>query len=313
MAKIVSFVRSGVEGFGVLDASLQRVLDFTSIDLSRYGAADPVGSVMGLVEMGDTGADLANAAVSDEDRWPADAIVSLREVALRPPLPRPLTVRDFVSFEKHLLQCARRHLGDDRWRPPEIWYQRPIYYRGNPLSFVGHGANVHTPSRTEEFDYELELGFVIGKAGRDIPVENAMDHVFGLTIFNDFTARDVQREDAAIQLGPCFSKDFDTCNAMGPWLVTRDEISDPASLEMSVRVNGEQMGSGRFGDAHYTIADLVAFASSEISLHPGEFMASGTVGDGSGFEHGVSLRPGDMIELEISGLGILRNHIVAAV
>ena len=313
MARVVSFSRDGTPGFGVLHPGNDVVVDFAAIDLAAYGVTAPAVDALALVQMGKRGIDLANAVAAHATAWPEEARINLADVKLLPPLPRPLTVRDFVSFEKHLRQCARRHFGHDEWRPPAIWYERPVYYRGNPFSFVGHDANVPIPEATEAFDYELELGFVIGKGGRDIPASHAMEHVFGLTIFNDFTARDVQRADAGVFMGPARSKDYDDCNAMGPSLVTLDELDDPADLEMKIRLNGQEIGVGNSGAAQHSIADMVAFASMETTLHAGEFMATGTVGNGAGLEKGISLVPGDVVELEISGLGVLRNRIVTSV
>ncbi|MEM8985842.1 MAG: fumarylacetoacetate hydrolase family protein [Pseudomonadota bacterium] len=312
MARIVSFELNGRQGFGVLDAEGANVCDFTRLDQSRYGAGTFIGDAMSLIELGAEGVDIANRIVHDEQNWPDDVRLSLSSVRLLPPLPRPLTVRDFVSFEKHLLQCARQHFGHDEWRPPEIWYQRPVYYRGNPLSFVGHDTEVPVPQVTQKFDYELELGFIIGRKGRDIPVDKAMDYVFGLTIFNDFTARDVQGSDKDVYMGPCRSKDYDACNAMGPWIATLDEIPDPMDLDMKIRLNGEEIGAGNSGDARFSIADMISFASQETMIYPGEFMATGTVGDGAGLEKGIAIKGGDVVELEISRLGVLRNHIVSA-
>lgn len=311
MARIVSFLRDGTPAFGVLSPGGDVVLDMTAVDLGVYGANAPVDA-MSLVQLGDRGVDLANAVAGSEVDLPDEARFALADVVLLPPLPRPLTVRDFVSFEKHLRQCAARQLGHDEWQPPEVWYERPIYYRGNPFSFVGHGADVRMPGATEAFDYELELGFVIGEGGRDIPVNRAMEHVFGLTIFNDFTARDVQRADAGVYMGPARAKDYDDCNVMGPSLVTLDELEDIADLKMTIRLNGEEIGAGNSGEARHSIADMVAFASMETTLYAGEFMATGTVGNGAGLEKGISLAPGDVVELEIAGLGVLRNRIVAA-
>ncbi|MEM6680883.1 MAG: fumarylacetoacetate hydrolase family protein [Pseudomonadota bacterium] len=310
MAKLVTFQSGDHQGYGVLDHSASTICDFTQVDLSRYGAPDSVRDMLSLIELGHAGAAIANRVRDDVDVWPAAACVDLAGAKLLPSLPRPLTVRDFVSFEKHLLQCARRHEGFEDWTPPQIWYDRPVYYRGNPLSFVGHEAPVPAPKATQKLDYELEMGFIIGKQGRDIPADAGLDYVFGLTIFNDFTARDVQREDAAVYMGPCRSKDYDGCNAMGPWIATLDEIPDVTDLTMTIRLNGKEIGRGKSGDAHHSIGDMIAIASQETTLYPGEFMGTGTVGDGAGLEKGISIKSGDVVELEIDQLGVLRNPVV---
>ena len=159
-------------------------------------------------------------------------------------------------------------------------------------------------------DFELEFGCYIGKPGKDIAKAKARKHIFGYTIFNDFSARDEQAIEMAGQLGPGKGKDFDNANAMGPCLVTADEIGDPYRLEMKVRVNGEEWGRGNSRDMHWKFEDCIAHASRSETLHAGEFFGSGTVGNGSGLEQMRFLNPGDTVELEVEGIGILRNRIV---
>ena len=158
-------------------------------------------------------------------------------------------------------------------------------------------------------DYELELACVIGRAGRDIPVNQAGAHIFGYTIFNDLSARDAQGREMAGQLGPAKGKDFDTGNVFGPWIVTADAIGDAQDLDMAVRVNGERRGGGNSRDMHHGFADIIAFISQSETLYPGEILGSGTVGTGCGLEIGRYLEDGDEIELEIENIGVLRNVI----
>src|SRR5690606_24672588 len=129
------------------------------------------------------------------------------------------------------------------------WYRRPTWYKGNRMSFVGPDHDVTWPPYAELMDYELELGCVIGKSGKDIKRENGWDHIFGFTIFNDFSARDIQAVERPLGTGPMKTKDFDTGNVLGPWIVTLDEFEDPSALEMSVRVNGEHRGGGNSREA----------------------------------------------------------------
>jgi 2-keto-4-pentenoate hydratase/2-oxohepta-3-ene-1,7-dioic acid hydratase in catechol pathway len=244
----------------------------------------------------------------------------LDKVKLLAPLPRPPRLRDFLSFELHVRQArANRYLmgyGSERIDPakvevPKIWYQRPVYYKGNHFSVVGHDAEVHWPSYSRIIDYELEIALVIGRAGRNLPADQALSHVFGYTIFNDFSARDAQYLDMASQLGPSKGKDFDTGNALGPWIATADEIGDPQRLPMTARINGETWSRGDTGTMHHGFAAMVAFASLEETLVPGEVLGSGTVGGGCGQELGRFMKHGDVIELEVGGIGVLRNRIVA--
>ncbi len=159
-------------------------------------------------------------------------------------------------------------------------------------------------------DFELELACVIGRKGRDLTRENALDHVFGYTIFNDFSARDTQMQERPLSMGPMKGKDFDTGNVLGPWIVTGDEIGDPHTLEMQARVDGERWGGGNSRDMHHKFNDILAFISRSETVHPGEVVASGTVPTGCGLELGRFLTPNDVIELEIERIGILRNRIV---
>jgi 2-keto-4-pentenoate hydratase/2-oxohepta-3-ene-1,7-dioic acid hydratase in catechol pathway len=244
----------------------------------------------------------------------------LAAVALLAPIPRPPRIRDFLCFELHVRQSrANRYLfgmGAERVDPAKIeiakvWYDRPVYYKGNPFSVVGHDAEVHWPSYSRTIDYELEIGLVIGKGGRNVSKESALEHVFGYTIFNDFSARDEQYSEMQGQLGPAKGKDFDTGNAMGPWITTADEIGDPQALSMKARVNGETWSDGSSSTMHHKFRDIVAYASVEETLYPGEILGSGTVGGGCGNELGKFMKHGDVIELEVGGIGVLRNRIVA--
>jgi 2-keto-4-pentenoate hydratase/2-oxohepta-3-ene-1,7-dioic acid hydratase in catechol pathway len=259
---------------------------------------------------------------------PPQALYPLNEVTWQAPVPRPRSIRDCMAFEQHVIQSMRtvvkwrsrplaaldrglaRLLGRGFLRPPRIWYERPIYYKGNPASAIGHDADVLWPPFTEKLDFELEFGVFIGRRGRDIPVAEARRHIAGYTIFNDFSARDVQLREMAGRLGPAKSKDFDTGNALGPFLVTADEVPDPYDLEMRARVNGAEWSSGNSGDMRFAFEDMIAAISTSETLYPGDFIGSGTLPGGCGLELDRWIAPGDVIELEVSGLGVLRNRVV---
>lgn len=230
-----------------------------------------------------------------------------------PPVPRPPSFRDFYAFEAHVKTArARRGLS----MVPE-WYEVPAFYFSNPNSLVGHEAVVAAPAGSAELDYELELGIVIGKGGRDIAAAEAWGHVAGFTIVNDLSARDLQRREMAIGLGPAKGKDFAT--AVGPWLLTRDALDDRIqgerlSLALSARVNGRELSRGNAADLHHTIPRLIAHASRDADLLPGDLLGTGTVGTGCLLEIGPEaaggwLRPGDVVELEVERIGVLRTRV----
>jgi 2-keto-4-pentenoate hydratase/2-oxohepta-3-ene-1,7-dioic acid hydratase in catechol pathway len=271
--------------------------------------------MLSLIEAGAAGLD----KVSDTLQTPK-SVFEMKDVRLLAPLPRPTRLRDFLCFELHVRQSrANRYLfgmGTERLDPAKVeiakvWYEKPVYYKGNPYSVVGPEAEVHWPSYSRIIDYELEIGVVIGRRGKNLGRNEALAHVFGYTIFNDFSARDAQYIEMQGQLGPAKGKDFDTGNALGPFILTADEVPDPQNLDMAARINGETWSRGNSRDMRHSFADLIAYASLEETLYPGELLGSGTVGGGCGNELGRFMKHGDVIELEVGGIGVLRNRIVA--
>ncbi len=226
-------------------------------------------------------------------------------VTLLPPVPHPPLLRDFMAFETHLKNIYPK-LGRDI--PPE-WYKMPVYYKGNPGSLGTHGQKVQIPSYADELDYEFELAIVIGKSGKDIPREEAMDHVFGFMIYNDFSERVIQGREMSVGLGPAKGKDFHNAHVFGPYLVTKDEIANPYDLRMTSRVNGQTLCDDNSGTIHWKYEDMIAHASMSERIAVGEIFGTGTVGNGSGAELGQFLNRGDVIELEVEGLGVLRNRV----
>jgi fumarylacetoacetate (FAA) hydrolase len=235
---------------------------------------------------------------------------------MRSPVPPPPSIRDFYAFERHVLTC-RRGRGLDM--VPE-WYQVPVFYFSNPAGVIGPDEPVWAPEGSRALDYELELACVIGKAGRDIPADDrALEYVAGFTIMNDWSARDLQRVEMAVGLGPSKGKDFAT--SLGPWLVTFDELQDRyrdgrLHLEMSASVNGRELSRGDSGQMFWTWPALIAHASRDARLRPGDVLGSGTVGTGCILEltpeaAGGWLEPGDVVELTVERLGTLRNQVVA--
>jgi fumarylacetoacetate (FAA) hydrolase len=219
---------------------------------------------------------------------------ALADVDLRPPVLRPPSVRDFMAFESHVAN-TRRLQGRDV--PPE-WYEVPVFYFSNPAAIFGPGEDVPYPDATAELDYELECAAIIGAEGA----------IGGFTIMNDWSARDLQRVEMRVGLGPAKGKDFAT--SLGPVVVTPDEF-DGTSGVMIARVNGEERSRGDLRDLHHPWAALLERASSNTKLLPGDVIGSGTVGSGCILEHGDGrwLQRGDVVELEIEGIGVLSNRI----
>jgi len=219
---------------------------------------------------------------------------------------RPRSLRDFLAFEGHLKGALGR-LG----RPiPDEWYERPAYYKGMPDTVIGPEEEIPWPGWTERLDHELELACVIGTRCRDVEAADAAEVIFGYTIWNDVSARDVQARELPIGMGPAKAKDWDGSNVLGPCLVTADELGT-GGLAMSVRVNGETWGGDSSASMHHTFGDMIAYASRSQTLYPGELFGSGTATGGSGLELDRELAPGDVVELEIEGIGVLRNRIGA--
>lgn len=215
----------------------------------------------------------------------------------------PSIVRDGLTFTKHIRQFHERM----KLTPAPALLQVPGYFKGSPWTVIGHDAEVPWPARAERMDYELELGWVIGRGANDITPDTARSHLFGVTIFNDFSARDLQANEFAIGMGPTKSKDF--AYGIGPWITTIDEFPRLDQIKMSVRVNGETWGSGDTSEMLWSVEELVAYVSLGDYVQPGDVIGSGTMGNGSALELGRSLQPGDVVELDVEGVGVLRNRM----
>jgi fumarylacetoacetate (FAA) hydrolase len=243
-----------------------------------------------------------------------DAILPAGELAFGPPVLRPSSIRDFYAFEGHVRAMWARRGGTI----PERWYTLPVFYFTNASEVRGHDDPIWAPAGCQELDYELEVAAVIDTPGIDLPEDRAEEVIGGFTIFDDWSARDLQREEMALHLGPAKGKDF--ASAFGPYLVTPDELADVRSgsgydLAMTVAVNGVETGRARWSDAHFSFGEMLARASADVHLRPGEIVGSGTVGTGCLLETkeatlGRYLEPGDDVTLAIERLGELRNTIV---
>ncbi len=256
---------------------------------------------------------------------------ALNEISLQAPLPNPRSFRDYIGFEMHM-QNASRSFGH---KIGPAWYQMPIFYFTNHQAIYGPEDEILRPAKETKLDIELELACIIGKKGKDIKAADARPYIFGYTVFNDWTARAIQKVEMEIPLGPHKGKDF--ANAIGPCIVTADEMDayvqpfnagvfqdpirvpevkmDRMNLKMTSRINGTTICEGNYNTVYYTFEQMIERASeNNVILMPGDILGSGTVGWGSLIENNFSvhrpLEPGDVVELEIEGIGILRNKVI---
>jgi fumarylacetoacetate (FAA) hydrolase len=220
---------------------------------------------------------------------------ALEDVRLLAPVPRPPSVRDAYAFEEHVRNAARV---TGRPGVPDEWYELPVFYFSNPAAIFGPDDEIPFPAGSEELDYELEVAAVIGAEGA----------IGGFTVMNDWSARDLQRTEMKVGLGPAKGKDFAT--SLGPVVVTPDELGN-LRLEMVARVNGEERSRGNMGDMYHSWEAIIERAATNTQLVPGDVIGSGTVGTGCILEHGDGrwLQPGDVVELEVEEIGVLRNVV----
>lgn len=294
---------------------------------SAASAADRVGLVVGesvhglppgirLLELlGDRGEKLAQAAERAE-RSPSE-VLPLDQVRLRPPVDHPPAIRDFSSFLEHH-RAGIQAIGQ---KFDEAWFEIPFFYFSNPNTLLGDSDEFKMPVNSGQMDYELEICAVIGRAGMDIDPDEAESYIAGYSIFNDWSARDLQRDEMArAPVGPAKGKD--TANSIGPFLVTPDELEDRRKdqafdLKMTATVNGRQYSAGNWSTIYWSMAEMIAYASRNTRLVPGDILCTGTVGTGCILElsttHGSDkypwLKPGDELVLEVERLGRLRNRI----
>jgi 2-keto-4-pentenoate hydratase/2-oxohepta-3-ene-1,7-dioic acid hydratase in catechol pathway len=322
--RLVTFAASDRERIGALIDNDRRIVDFLA---AHDGAGPAFQNMQALIEGGTAALDRAREIVVVGQKS-GRGVIDAASVKLLAPLPLPPQLRDFLCFEKHLIQAftqilriraasapdpkqALRELEKQgAFKPPKVWYERPSFYKPSRFAVCGTDQDVTWPAYSKTIDYELEFACVIGRPGRDIPKDKARAHIFGYTIFNDLSARDEQTLEMASNLGPGKGKDFDNSNPIGPCIVTADEIPDPYALDMIVRVNGEERGRGNSREMHWKYEDCIAFVSRNETVHPGELFCSGTVGNGSGLEIGHYVEPGEVVELEVEKIGVLRNRIV---
>lgn len=241
----------------------------------------------------------------------AKALCSMSQVEYLPPLPNPRSFRDFMGFAEHFENCKRlRGL-----QVPPKYYEFPVFYFSNHQGLRGSGEVVPAQPSSQNRDFEFEVGFVIGTGGKNIPAEKALDHIFGFTVINDWSARDLQLEEQTVGLGPAKGKDYAT--SMGPVLVTRDELmchlcpDDPSRFDLKTKLtlNGKVMRENNTKTILHTFGSMIQRASTDVELFAGDLFGSGTLGGGTLLEYTREeypfLKPGDRIEMEVEGIGTL--------
>jgi 2-keto-4-pentenoate hydratase/2-oxohepta-3-ene-1,7-dioic acid hydratase in catechol pathway len=234
-----------------------------------------------------------------------DASLALDEVSWAAAVDPPV-IRDGLTFPVHMQNFSAKVGGG---LPNPQLFKTPPYFKGSTGVVYGHDAEVPYPSFTDFLDYELEIGIVVGGTGRNLTPEQAEERLFGFTIFNDFSARDLQAREMGMGMGPQKCKDF--AYGIGPWITTRDELAPLSELHGSIRVNGELWSSCSADGMIFSPVELIAWVSVGDNLQPGDLIGSGTMGNGSGLEIDRRLNPGDVVELWLEGVGTLRNRIGA--
>ena len=301
--KVMRFELPGHPGesrVGFVDQGNNQVVDCAAV-LGRMGIMEPLARAVDVIAYNTEQSGALSQGVRELDRRDAPRW-GLDEVVFLPPV-EATSLRDFIAFEEHI-RAARGRRGAD---VPEAWYRMPVYYKGNYRSLLGHGQLLTWPRYSQRMDYELELACVIGKEGIDISEDEAGAYIGGYTVMNDWSARDIQMEEMSVGLGPAKGKDFAT--SLGPWVVTPDEFN-PADARMTARINGELWSDGNIESIHWSFPQMIAHASMDETLYPGDVLGSGTVGGGCGLELNRWLEPGDVVELEVEGIGTLRNRVV---
>ncbi len=323
--KLATFRSSDHDKIGIVHDGDRRIFDLAAA-ATRAGATNPAfSSMLALIDAGESALDAARNLFERHGK-DADLSVAVNGTDILAPVPEPRQMRDGMSFPLHILQSPRgqrklaarakndmeelaRIEAEPLGELPEVYRKQPIYYITNRFSVRGTNTTVKWPRYSKVMDYELEFGIITKNKGANIPASKARDHIFGYTIFNDFSARDAQRIEMEGRLGPAKGKSFDGGNVLGPWIVTPDEIGDPYRLKMEARVNSEIRSRGTTEGMLFPFEEIIAHVTKDETLMPGEFIGSGTVGNGCGLELGLYLEHGDTIELEVEKIGVLRNKV----
>lgn len=302
-----------------------RFMTFSHHGSERVGVGIGDGTTVAALPLGHTLLDLlreGRAALHDAGEAAlaaASEVLAVADLRVMAPLPTPPTVRDFMTFEQHVAGAIR--LADPAATVPERWYDAPIFYFTNPYATVGPHDDVTLPPGETRFDFELEVAAVLGGGGRDLDPAAAEDLVAGYTIMNDWSARATQFAEMTVRLGP--SKGKDGATSMGPWFVTPDELEPfrrgcSFDLRMQAHVNDELVGADSWSSMAFGYGQMIAYASRGAEVRAGDVFGSGTAGGGClaelwghrGYDAHPPLTAGDVVTLEVEGLGRQRSRVV---
>jgi len=321
--KLATFIDSqNLQRIGAVDVVHQTVLDLQSAHIDLEGQPSPyLESMLDLIDGGEPALAVAREI---EKQGSSSHRHALSSVHLISPVPQPRQIRDFNNAEDHwrdafggMTILSARLAGQippERSQIkvdiPEVNYTQPIFYISNRMNVVGTDTDIAWPHYCEWFDYEAEFGFFLGRTGKDILEKDATNYIFGYTVFNDFSARDKQIREMQGKMGPTKGKSFDSGNAIGPWIVTRDEIPDPRNLWVEIRVNGEVWKRTSSKSMVHSFEKMLSYVSECETLYAGEFFGSGTMAGGCCLEIDRWIKDGDIIEIEFEKIGTLRNKVV---
>jgi 2-keto-4-pentenoate hydratase/2-oxohepta-3-ene-1,7-dioic acid hydratase in catechol pathway len=295
-------------GDAVIDLSLARAAALGGRPRARaIAAAEVPADMLELLRGGEWALEAAREAVEHAVQAGVEELDGARVrqagVRLLAPLPRPNSLRDFLVVEEHMQGAVDAGVAPGI---PDEWYELPAHYKGNVDAIYGPDDEVPWPPYTEKLDYELEICAVIGSAGRRVRAADAGAMIAGYTIYNDWSARDIQMREMRVGIGPGIGKDF--ASSIGPCIATPDEF-DRDNARLTARVDGETWSTGALGTMHFSFEQIIEYTSQEATLQPGDLLGSGTVGKGCGLELGRWLTPGCIVELEAEGIGVLRNRV----
>ena len=293
--KLLTFTKENPEEYFLGALINNQVLDLNLASQNKIPK-----DMLAFIQGGEKFLKLANDVIQNLQ---TSALYPMDKIKIKAPLLNPPSLKDFFAFEEHAKNGAKRRNEE----LPKEWYEIPAYYKGNHREIYGPNDELPWPYYTKRLDFESEIACVIGKKGKNITEQDADNYIFGYMIFNDMSARDIQKKEMALRMGPAKGKDF--ANVFGPYLVTKDEVNPAKDFSIKVKVNGEVWSSGHFKDQYWGFPLMVSYISQEEAIYPGDILGSGTFYKGCGLDLDRWIKPGDILELEVQSLGVLKNIV----